>query len=152
MQVMEAIRKAEKNEDVKKLHGYFLCSCFACIKSRDDEIKEWTLLFYNPEKKAVVDCFVNDTFVTVGEETPPISEVERPDFSEVKTTAEEALESAGKNFSKATINTLITLHKRGSAIWTVNFITADMTATTFDVDAKTGKITRKETTSLIRKL
>ena len=152
MQVTEAIRKAQDNEDVKKLHGYFLCSCFACIKSRDDKINEWTLLFYNPEKNVVLDCFVNDKFVTIGDETPPMSGVEKPDFSEARITVEEAMESVSKKFSKTTINILITLHRKGSLIWTINMITSDMMATTFDIDAKTGKILREDTTSLIRKL
>ncbi len=151
MQVTEAIKKAENNEDVKKLHGYFLCSCFACIKSKDEKIKEWTLLFYNPEKNVVLDCFVNDKFVTIGEETPPMSNVERPDFSETKVTVDEAMESVKKKFSKTTINILITLHMKGALVWTINMITSDIMATTFDIDAKTGKITREETTSLISK-
>ena len=152
MRVNDAIERTEKNEDVKKLRGYFLCSCFACVKDKNDKISEWTLLFYNPDKNAVLDCFVNDKFVTIGDETPPISEIEKPDFKEVKTSIETAMETINKKFSKTTINVLITLHKKGSMVWTINMITADMNATTFDVDAKTGKITREETTSLIRKL
>ena len=152
MNVIDAIQKAEDNEDVKKLRGYFLCSCFACIKSKDEKIKEWTLLYYNPEKNLVLDCFINDKFVTVGDETPPISEVEKPDFHNIDTTIEEVLDKVGKNFSEGLVNVLITLHKKASVIWTINFITADMNATTFDVDVKTGKILREESTSLIRKL
>lgn len=150
MEVNEAIEKASNNEDVKKLQNYFLCSCFACVKDKNDKITEWTLLFYNPDKNVVVDCFVNSKFVTIGEETPPLTEIEKPDFDEAKVNVGDAI-SAVKNFKKNTINVLITLHK-SPLIWTINMITPDMMATTFDIDAKTGKILREEETSLIRRL
>ena len=149
MQVKDAIERAEKSDEVKKLHGYFLCSCFASIKDKDEKVKEWTLLFYNHEKKVVLDCFVNEKFVTIGEETPPISDVERPDLSGLKITVDEALEKVVKNFSKSIINILITLHSKKSLVWTINLITKDMMATTFDIDANSGEIVREETTSLI---
>lgn len=151
MEVTEAIRMAGASKDVKRLKNYFLCSCFACIKHAKEDITSWTLLYYNPTTKKVLDCFVNDKFVTIGEETPPLGEVEKADFSRVKISAEEAIDMAAKNFSKSTINVLITLHKK-RLVWTINFISGDMMATTFDIDADTGKITREDTTSLIRRL
>ena len=151
MEVKEAIEKARRDEGVRKLTGYFLCSCFACLKDKKDKITEWTLLFYNPRNNKVIDCFVNSKFVTIGEETPPLAEVERPDFNDISVGAEDALDSAAKKFSKSTINVLVTLHKN-PAVWTINFISGDMMATTFDIDTKTGKILRQEETSLIRKL
>ncbi len=151
MEVKEAIERAKNSKDVKKLKNYFICSCFACINDSKKEITEWTLLFYNPEKKVVLDCFVNDKFVTLGEETPPMSEIKKPSLDGLKVTAEDALGTVLKNFKKSTINVLITLHKN-PLVWTINMITKDMMATTFDVDASTGKVLREEETSLIRKL
>lgn len=151
IELTEAIQRAKANEDVKKLKDYFLCSCFACIKTSSDKINEWTLLFYNQKKNLVLDVFVNDKFVTIGEETPPLKEVEKPDFDAVKITVEEAL-AAVKDFKKSTINVLITLHQKGVMVWTLSMITPDMMATTFDIDAKTGKIIREESTSLVRRL
>ena len=150
--VTSAIEKAGANEDVKKLDGYFLCSCFASIRQAGEKIIQWTLLYYNPQINKVVDCFVSDTLVTVGEETPPMAEIEKPDFSELKISVEDALETAKKDSMKSAINILITLHQKGRLIWTINLISSDMIATTIDIDAKTGGVTRKEETSLIRRL
>ncbi|MFA4819345.1 MAG: PepSY domain-containing protein [Candidatus Aenigmatarchaeota archaeon] len=152
MELKEAIDRAESDEGVKKLTKYFMCSCFVCIKDIKDKIDEWTLLFYNPEKELVIDCFVNDKFVTLGEETPPLKEVKKPDFTEAHVTIKEALETVEKKFDKKTINVLITLHQKDTLVWTINMITPDMNATTFDIDAKTGNIVHEETTSLIRRL
>lgn len=150
MELKDAIEKAGRSEDIKSLKDYFLCSCFAYLKGVKDKISEWTLLYYSPKSRMVIDCFVGDE-VIVGEETPPISEVEKPDFSEVTVTAEDALETASKNFSKGTINVMITLHSKGTAVWTISMITADMMVTIFDIDAKTGKIIKEEATSLVRR-
>ena len=152
MDVSYAIERANANEEIKKLSGYFLCSCFACIKQSKEEIKQWTLLYYNPDSRKVLDCFVNDKFVTLGDETPPLAEIEKPDFEELKVTVEDALEKAAKDYRKSTLNVLITLHQKQRLVWTINLISGDMMATTVDVDAKTGEITRREETSLIRRL
>ncbi len=149
MQVKEAISRAEKEEKIRKLHGYYLGSCFACLKAREPII-EWTLLYYNPEKKMAVDCFVNDKFVTVSEETRPLKDIEKMDMDEVHIGVEKAMELT--NYRKKIISILITLHRREKMLWTINMIGADFSATTYDVDTKTGKILREETTSLIRKL
>ena len=94
---------------------------------------------------------MNDKFVTIGEETPPLAEIEKPDFNGLNVQAEDALATARENFTKSTINVLITLHQNPLK-WTINFISSDMMATTVDVDAKSGRITRQEETSLIRRL
>lgn len=150
--VSEAMEKASNSSDVKKLKSYFLCSCFACIKKTDEKIDHWTLLYYDEKAKKVVDCFVNEKFVTIGDETPPIAEIEKPDFGDLQITAEEAIEKAGENYRKSTLNILITLHQKGSLVWTINFISGDFMATTVDVDAKNGKILKEEETSLVRRL
>lgn len=148
MEVRQAIEKA--GETAKGLKGYFLCSCFANIKP-GEQIHQWTLLYFNPVENKVLDCFVNDKFVTIGDETPPLAEIEKPNFEQLKIPVEDALETAKKDFRKNAINILITLHQNPLK-WTINLISSDMMATTVDVDANTGKITRREETSLIRRL
>ena len=151
MDVSEAIEKASNSSDVKNLKSYFLCSCFACIKKMDEKIDHWTLLYYDEKAKKVVDCFVNSEFVTIGDETPPIAEIERPNFDDLQINAEDAIEIAARNYRKSPLNILLTLHQNPLK-WTVNFISGDFIATTVDVDAKSGKILRKEETSLVRRL
>ena len=51
---------------------------------------------------------------------------------------------------KGAISTLVSLH-RSPPVWTINLIKADMNVTTFDVNAETGKITREETTSILKR-
>ena len=154
MDVSYAIEKANASELVNKLQksGYFLCSCFACIKQSRDGINQWTLLYFNPEENKVLDCFVNDKFVTMGDETPPIAEIEKPDFTGLKVPVQDAISTAMKDYRKSTLNILITLHQKGRLTWTINLIASDMVATTVDIDAKTGEVTRQEETSLIRRL
>ncbi len=152
MDVQQAIDRAKNNDDVRKLKDYFLCSCFACIKQADEKINQWTLLYFNPGSNKVVDCFVNDKFVTVGDETPPLGEIEKPDFSQIKIPIEDAIDTAARDYRKSLINVLITLHQKGTLVWTINFISPDMMAKTVDVDAKTGKVLREEETSLVRRL
>ena len=151
MEAEEAIRRAGQDERISSLEGYFLCSCFACINSPDKEVNEWTLLYYNPSIQKVLDCFVNEQFVTPGEETPPIAEIEKADLSQVKISHNTALSIAKENFKGGTISVLITLHKN-PLVWTINLISPAMIATTLDIDAESGKILRKEETSLVRKV
>ncbi len=157
MNLLEAVDKAEQNENIKKLKGYFLGSIFASINSGAKGVAEWTLLYYNPGTKSVVDCFVSEKFVTVGEYTPAIKEIERIDVDYAEIDIDDALQIAGNAFKKPSINTLVSLHKKEFAgkstlVWTMAFITADMSATSFDVNAANGKILNEETTSLIRKM
>lgn len=160
MELSEALDRAEKNENVQRLKDFFLGSGFASIntdKQKDEGIKEWTLLYYNPAKKSVVDCFVNEKFVTVGEETPAINEVQELDVSKVKTTLQAALKTTSNSLKKKPLNILISLHMKDinnkhCAVWTIGFVTADMSVTSYDIDASNGKIAREETTRLLRRL
>ena len=152
MEITEAINRAQTSKDVKKLKDYFLASCFACVKKPDEIINDWTLLYYDPKTKKAIDCFVNEKFVTVSKETRPVSEITEPILGDLKIPIERALETAQNKFGKTTINILITLHQKTSLVWTINMIGADLSVITYDIDAKSGKITGEESTSLIRKL
>ncbi len=148
MELSEAIKKAE-NEGVKQLDGYYLGSCFACIKDSKGPVTEWTLLFFKGDK--AIDCFVNEKFVRVSDDTRPIKDVKKMTF-DATVTAESALKTANEKFGKSTINILITLHQKDVLVWTITMIDVTLTATSYDIDAKTGKIVNEESTSLIRKM
>ena len=152
MEIKTAIEKAQQNDDVKQLHDYFPGSCFACIKKAGEEVKDWTLLYYDPKTDKAIDVFVNEKFVTVSKETRLVNKIKKPDFSDLKITIGHALEIAQNNFTRSTINILITLHKKDELVWTINMIGVDLSVISYDIDAKTGKIVHEESASLIRKL
>jgi len=152
MQLKIAADRAASEEKIKKLRGYFLGSCFACIKNKSDIVTEWTLLYYNASTGKAIDCFVNDKFVTVSDETRTVNPVKEMDVGDVHIGIEKAIDIADGKFSKSTINILITLHFRERLVWTINMISADLNAITYDIDAASGKILREETTSLAHKL
>ncbi|MCX6815859.1 MAG: hypothetical protein NT120_03335 [Candidatus Aenigmarchaeota archaeon] len=156
MKLNEAIQRAEENENVQRLDGYFLSSTFVCIAEKEN-ITNWTLLYYNPYTNTVVDCFVNEALVTVGEETPALNEQEELRIKDVKIAASKALADARKKFKKSAVNVLISLHRKQFAekkclVWTIAFITQDMKATSFDIDAATGTMLKEETISLVKKM
>lgn len=157
MKLKEAAEKAGKNENVRKLKGCFLSSGFACLSDDNKTVNEWTILYYNTKRRTVVDCFVNDRFVTVGEETPAIKDMQELDIDSVVISVEEALDIVDKHFKRKTINILISLHMKefdgkNLTVWTIGMIAPDISVTSFDIDANTGKILKEETTRLIRKV
>lgn len=152
MQIRAAVEKAESDDRIKTLRDYFLGSVFACIKDKSDVITEWTLLYYNTRTGKAVDCFVNDKFVTVSEETRPVNPVKKMDAGDAHIGVEKAIATASEKFRKKTINILITLHHTEKLVWTLNMISPDLSATTYDIDAANGNIVREETTSLMRKI
>jgi|GEM_PF-2651978 len=156
MKVGDAVSRAETNENVRKLKGYFLGSCFASLNEGQEEVTEWTMLYYNSKKNTVVDCFVSEKFVTVGEETPAIKEITGIDTDEVRIDAEDAVTRAKDVLKNRALNVLISLHNkeienRERLVWTVGLVTPDFSVTSYDIDAVTGKILREETTRLIRR-
>ncbi len=157
MNLLEAVNKAEHNDNIKKLKGYFLGSSFASLYGNNEGISEWTLLYYNPENKSVVDCVVNDKFITVGEATAALKEIEEIHITDVGTDIGTVLKNLEKQLKQQSIGRLISLHKKNldgkwKLVWTVAFITQSMEATSFDVDAVSGKVLKEEKTSLIRKV
>jgi hypothetical protein len=154
MNVLDAIEKAENNENIKTLKDFVLGSAFACVKDKE-EITQWTILFYNPRTKKVIDCFVNEKFVTPGEETPALyetDELKEEDINKMKITVEKALEIAKEGVTKSIVNIMISLHKRDSILWSISIVATDMTALTIDINAETGDTIKKEETKLIRQL
>jgi len=151
MNVLDAIERAKENESIRSLKDFFLGSAFTCIKN-NEEISNWTVLFYNPKTKKVLDCFVSDKFVTPGEETPAMDEIKELGTEGIKIPVEKALETAKEGTKKSIVNIMISLHKKDAVLWSIGIVFADMFALSVDIDAETGNILKKEETSLIRRL
>lgn len=156
MKLEDAVKRAGANEGVQRLKTSFLGSIFASLADSDD-VKEWTLLYYNPRNRSVVDCFVSEKFVTVGEETPAINEIQELDTKSIKVDVKNALKTAREKMPKKTVNILISLHVKDvdgkpRTVWTIGMVTPDISVTTFDIDADSGAVLKEETTSLIRKV
>jgi hypothetical protein len=156
MNLDDAIRRAGANDQVQRLKDFFLGSIFASL-TEFSAVKEWTLLYYNPRTKTVVDCLVNEKFVTVGEETPAINEMQRLQTDDVRVSVDKALSTVRSQFKKTAINILISLHnkeieKKSYVVWTIGLVTQDIAVTSFDIDAASGAVLKEETTRLIRKL
>jgi len=151
MNVLDAIEMAENNSDIKTLKDFFLGSAFACIKDKED-ITKWTILFYNPKTKNVIDCFVNEKSVIPGEETVAMNVIEKLEKEKVKVSFSQALETAKEGLKKNIVNILITLHTKGVPLWSIAIVSSDMTALAVDIDAETGKVIKREEKELIRRL
>lgn len=144
MELEEALHKAAGFIKEAGEKGYFLYSVFSSIKAASGGIDEWVLHFYGKGK--ALDCYVNEELVV--EESQSLGEPVELDITKVKVTANKALETVGKNKNAMTV--LFSLHGN-PPVWTINFITASMSVTTFDVDAETGKIIRKKTVSILKR-
>jgi hypothetical protein len=146
----KAIERAMADWSVRSLKNYFLASVFSIIEENQD-IREWTLLFYNPQSGKTRDCFVSEKFVTLSEEADAQKEMAKLDIKSVAIGVNEALKIAHKKFNKKIINILISLHTAARPLWTIIFVATDVTATSFDIDAASGSVVMEETTSLMRK-
>lgn len=147
MRLEDAIEKARGSAPA----GY-MASAFAVPKG--DEIGEWTLLFYNPSTRKVTDCFVNEQFVTIGEELPAQGEM-KPLDAGVKVSAQQAIAIASKEFdknAKQIKTSLLSLHTEKTTVWTVSFVAADFTMTRIDIDAQSGAVLEKKSGSLLKRL
>ena len=147
MEFEEALRKA--SGFMEKYKGYFLCSVFSSIKNVNgkpsDCTGEWILHF--SDKRKSLDCHITDDTIRV-DDAQSLGEPVELDVSSVSISPDKAIGSTGFVLKKA-VTILVSLHS-SPPVWTINFIKAGMTVTTFDVDAETGKITREETTSILR--
>ncbi len=144
MEFDEALLKAGSFLKEAESKGYFLCSVFS--SSTTSVFAEW--IFHLSGKEKALDCCVKGDAIQV-DEAHSIGVPEKLDMEKVKITAAKALESLiSKHKNPLTI--LVSLH--GSPpVWTINFISAAMTATAYDISAETGEMKREETTSILRK-
>lgn len=156
--MLEIIEKAMKDPKVQKLikENFFLGSVFGSIQDKELDkglVNEWILHFFNPKTQQVIDCFVNDS-VIIGKETPAIKEMKKFDTKRLKTTFDQAFETVKNDFKNKPTNVLISLHtnKSNVLVWTINMITPDLMATSYDIDAETGALLEKKRVCLMRRM
>ena len=151
MELEEAIKRAMDDIKVMSLDDYFLASVFSIIEEGKD-VTEWTLLFYNPKTKKTRDCFVNEKFVTLGEEMQAQKEMKEVIALEAKTHVNDAIKTAQQKYGKKTINILISLHMTDRICWAITMIGTDITATSYEIDGTDGKVLSENTVSLMKRL
>lgn len=144
-----AIKRARADPHVAALKDYFLASVFSIIDDKQD-IRDWTLLYYSKKEHRTADCIVNEAMVSVTDVIPAQKGMEKLDL-DIRVSVKDAMGTARKKYSKKIINIMISLHQKERPLWTITMVGADITATSFDIDARTGKILREETVSLMRK-
>jgi uncharacterized membrane protein YkoI len=147
MKILDAIERAQKSGEFSKLKDFFLASAFACITENED-IKNWTLLFYNKKRNVAVDCFVNDKFVTFDAEMPAMDDYKELKFDKI-IPVEKAINIAKEKVNIKIVNILITLVMKESVLWKISVITIDIAATSFEIDASNGEILKEDRTSLL---
>ncbi len=148
MHVLEAIRMSEEKMQGRK--DFFLCSCF--VSSKDFSVRGWTVIFYNPKTKNVVECECSESGVEVSEESRSMKEPRPLVKSEIIKDDSYALGKASSDFSGKPVNVLVSLQTKDRTMWTVSVVTQDLSATIYDIDAKTGEVLRKEKTGLVRRV
>jgi len=157
MLLKKAIKKAEENEEIKRIlkkNGFF-CSGYVTLDEKE-KIKKWNLGFYNPENGEITSVLVTENFVDVGVSDRPFHEkVYNPDESKIKVCGEEALEKARKEFKKykkPLSKILISFQKREKEFWNISFITKVGSIVNIRIDPKNGKIMKSEEINLFRKI
>jgi hypothetical protein len=151
MKLSEALGRARSNSDVQILEksGYFLGSIFSMTDS-SQEISEWTFLYFNPQTNKIRDLAISEKESKLDEEREPRSPVSLLNPNALKISVNDAIGIGLAKLAKSSAKILVTLHQKDCLMWTLTFVSSDLQATTFDIDAQTGEILREETTSLIR--
>lgn len=150
MKILDAMKRVEKSEEFSKFKDFFLASAFVCI-AENEEVKSWTLLFYNKSRHVTIDVFVNDKFVTFSEETQAMNEFKKLTIGKI-IPVEKVMEMTREKIRSKIVNILITLVMSETTIWKISYITADISATSFELDASDGKILKEDKTSLLANL
>jgi hypothetical protein len=145
----EALERAQGDENVKNLNNYFLGSMFTSMDS--ETVEEWTLHFYNSKSNMIRNCVVSNSEINLQKEEPAIKEMNPLDIKEVKISLDEAIGIVKADYDEKHVQTLVTLHKKENVMWSINMISAAMIITTYSIDAETGEIKNKKTTSLIQR-
>lgn len=150
MHVLDAINKAEEKMQSRK--DFFLCSCFVSCKDFS-ETDEWTVIFYNPSSRNVVECECNENGIQVSDESKAISNPSRLVKNDIVADEFDILKKVGGDFDIKPVSILVSLRtKDNMTMWTVSVVTQDICATIYDIDAKTGDIIRKEKTGLVKRV
>jgi len=155
MKIAEAVKLAEKSDDVKKLSkdGYYLNSAMAFLESGDKDASIWDLVYYEPTANKSAQIVVENGEIFLKEIGTPVKPTkETLTLSEVKTSSEKMLTKAGIEFQKykqPLSQIILTIQKEGDkTVWKVNYITKMLYLVSIALDAKTGDLLSSEMHSL----
>jgi uncharacterized membrane protein YkoI len=145
MEFSEALKKMEKKE--KK---GFLVSAVAIVSGKED-LSRWTLIYQNAETKAILDIHVGEEGVEYGKESSSEEEFKELPVSKIKISSKTAIDKARKEINKIPMSIVVSLINNQSLVWKVSIISQDLTASTVEIDAASGKIIKKSETSIGRR-
>lgn len=157
MKLKDAVEKAEELEKVTEIleGGGTFCSAFA-ILGKDEEVEEWELGFYSPERDEI-------TAVKVTEEGPEVGVTDRPlhesghaiELDEVEMGAQEALKKAKdiveEEYGISYRRIFLSLKKEGDRQeWEGAFIGGGTSIVSVEIDAESGEVVDSERTSFVK--
>jgi hypothetical protein len=154
------------NLEVKKVlnSGYYLGSIFVMME-KDEHIREWRLIFYNPSTSKVLDSKVTrdsgNFKVEVGYPVDGTKKLRKLVWND-DIDLSKAVEIAKKDLSRIgadnlILNYLVSFHSKKvdnkkdifGNVWSVNVVFKGLTVTMYDIDASSGNIIRTESMSLV---
>jgi ribosomal protein L11 len=149
----QAWKKLEANKQVqeKKKNGFYVSSLMV-IPEDFENIREWTFVFFHPDKGNVFSVTVNAGGVTVGKESSPLVEdhYEPLDLKGVKPEKvikkieEKVQEMEGFKIPAKIIIT----YREGT--WRAGILTQEMKLLRIDLNQDTGKVEKTEVTSMLK--
>ena len=146
--IFKTIERFRNSENFKTLEkDYFLVSLFSSF-GEGDSIEEWTLLFYNPKTKKILDFHVGDEIIR-DNETNAIKEYKELPIDDVQIDSEKVLKNM--KFEKKPSSVLMTLHMKDVPCWTINMIYPTMKVKTYVINAINSELIEEKDTSLLQK-
>jgi hypothetical protein len=155
LKLKDAVAKAEKTDDIRKLRssGFFLNSAISILQPDAEEVTEWILTYYNLKQNKVVEVVVNDALEFKEAARPIKPTKEELLLSQVKTSDSNMLEKARKEFLKfrePLSQVILSLQVDGKPMWSANFITKTLFIVTVKIDAGSGTLLGSEKNPLTR--
>lgn len=154
MEIKDAVKLAEQNDEVKELLSEkgFLCAAHTMIR-KANSIEEWKLSFYNPKSKQIMTVTVANDAASVDSLDKPLREVKNKiDVAAVKVSALDALKTATeeerKKFKAPFMKVLFSLQE---GFFSAIFFTAAFDTISITIDSKTGKVKEAVQDSLLGK-
>lgn len=152
MKFEEAVKKLMEDEEIKGRmeKGYYVSSLLLTPKTFH-EIKEWHFIFFHPSSGDVFSAAVSVRGVKVGTESQPLVEdhYEPLDLNNLKPMEVLAIiEGEARELDPSKITKIIITLREGK--WRAAIMTSDMKMLRIDVDRETKKVTKKESTSMLR--
>ncbi|MFC2174274.1 hypothetical protein ACFLQ2_00185 [archaeon] len=152
MEIAKAVEQAEADEGIQShlKSGYYLSSLMA-IPETLAEIKQWTLVYFNPAEQKVFSVDVTDGNVSKGEASAPLVEGHYPELDpsgalgvkELLSRLTEVLVEQREVPTKV----IITLRE---GEWKVAIVTKTLRMLRVDLDMKTGEVKNIDKSSLLK--